>query len=132
MFDNLEGLLAITLSLAVPIVAVVMVFISEIKKKRRDTEVRLALIQAGTDAETAKILIEEQPKKNNKYSSLRWGCVLIGLGLGTLCDFLLNISPKHNIYFWLIIAAGMGVGLLTSFVIEYKLTQKERQENTPQ
>ncbi|MBQ7495529.1 MAG: hypothetical protein IJT75_07285 [Bacteroidaceae bacterium] len=132
MFDNLEGLLAITLSLAVPIIAILMVFISEIKKKRRDTEVRLALIQQGTDAETAKILIEQQPKKNDKYSNLRAGFILVGIGLGAAVDALIGLSPKHNIYFWLIIAAGMGVGLLTSFVIEYKLTQKERQENTPQ
>lgn len=132
MFDNLEGLLAITLSLAVPIIAILMVFISEIKKKRHDTEVRLALIQQGTDAETAKILIEQQPKKNDKYSNLRAGFILVGIGLGAAVDALIGLSPKHNIYFWLIIAAGMGVGLLTSFVIEYKLTQKERQENTPQ
>ena len=129
---ELEGLAAIVLSLSIPIVAIVMVFTNEIKKKQRDTELRLALIQAGTDADTAKILIEEQQKKHNKYSSLRWGCVLIGLGLGALCDYALGVSPKHNIYFWLIFAAGMGIGLLTSFVIEYKLMKKESQENTPQ
>ena len=129
---ELEGVLAIFLSLSIPIVAILMGFISEINKKRRDTEVRLALIQQGTDPETAKILIEQQPKKNNKYSSLRTGCILVGMGLGAACDALIGISPKHNIYFWLIIAAGMGIGLLTSFVIEYKLTQKEPQEHTPQ
>lgn len=125
---ELEGVLAIVFSLSIPIVAIVMTFISEIKKKRNDTELRLALIQNGTDAETAKILIEEKKKKNDKYSSLRWGCILLGIGLGTLCDFLLGINPKHNIYFWLVIAAGMGIGLLVSFVIEYKLTKKEQQE----
>lgn len=122
---DIAGILAVTLSLLVPIVAILMVFITDIKKKRRDTEIRLALIQAGTDAETAKILIEQQPKKNDKYNGLRWGCILVGVGLGALCDALLDISPKHNIYFWLIIAAGMGIGLLVSFVIEYKLAKKE-------
>ena len=125
---DIAAILAVTLSLLIPIVAILMGFITDIKKKRRDTEVRLALIQAGIDAETAKILIEQQPKKNDKYSGLRWGCILVGIGLGTLCDALLDISPKHNIYFWLIIAAGMGIGLLVSFVIEYKLTKKEQQE----
>ena len=128
----LEGVLAIFLSLSIPIIAILMVFITEIKKKRRDTELRLALIQQGTDAETAKILIEQQEKKNNKYSTLRWGCVLIGIGLGAACDALIGLTPKHNIYFWLIIAAGMGIGLLTAFVIEYQLTKKEQQENIPQ
>ena len=122
---DIAGILAVTLSLLVPSVAIFMVFITYIKKKRRDTEIRLALIQAGTDAETAKILIEQQPKKNDKYNGLRWGCILVGVGLGALCDALLDISPKHNIYFWLIIAAGMGIGLLVSFVIEYKLAKKE-------
>ena len=130
--ENLEGVFAIVLSLSIPIVAILMVFITEIKNKRRDTELRLALIQQGTDAETAKLLIEQQPKKSNKYSSLRTGCILVGIGLGAACDALIGLNPKHNIYFWLIIAAGMGIGLLTAFVIEYQLTKKEQQENIPQ
>ena len=127
---NPEGLFAIVLSLSIPIVAIVMVFITSIKKKNRDTEIRLALIQQGTDAETAKLLIEEQAEKHDKYSTLRWACILIGMGLGALTDALLGIPPKHNIYFWLIIAAGMGIGLLTSFIVEYKLTKKEQQEQS--
>lgn len=123
---DLNGLIAIVLSLSIPIVAILMVFINDIKKKRLETQLRLKLVEHGTDAETAKILIEEQQKKHDKYSTLRWGCILLGMGLGTLCNALLDISPKHNIYFWLIIAAGMGVGLLTSFVIEYKLAKKEQ------
>lgn len=127
--ENLEGVFAIVLSLSIPIVVVLMVFITEIKKKHRDTELRLALIQAGTDAETAKILIEEQQKKHNKYSSLRWGCILLGLGLGALCNYFLNVNPERE-YFWLIIAAGMGIGLLVSFIAEYILSKKEQQEQS--
>ena len=127
---NFEGLFAIILSLSIPIVAIVMVFTTSIKKKNRDTELRLALIKQGTDAETAKLLIEQQAEKHDKYSSLRWACILIGMGLGTLIDALLGIPPKHNIYFWLIIAAGMGIGLLISFIVEYKLTKKEQQEKS--
>jgi len=127
---NPEGLFAIVLSLSIPIVAIVMVFITSIKKKNRDTEIRLALIQQGTDAETAKLLIEEQAEKHDKYSTLRWACILMGMGLGALVNALLGLAPKHNIYFWLIIAAGMGIGLLTSFIIEYKLTKKEQQEQS--
>ena len=125
---DLIGLFAVILSLSLPIVAVVMVFLTSIKKKNRETELRLALIEKGTDAETAKLLIEQQVEKHNKYSSLRWACILIGMGLGALVDALIGLSPKHNIYFWLIIAAGIGFGLLTSFIVEYKLTKKEQQE----
>lgn len=127
---ELQGLFAIVLSLFIPIVAIVMVFITSIKKKNRDTELRLALIEKGADPETAKLLIEEQEEKHNKYSSLRWACVLIGMGLGALINALLGLAPKHNIYFWLIIAAGMGIGLLISFIVEYKLTKKEQQEQS--
>ena len=130
MFESADliPIFAVVLSLSIPIVAIVMVFITSIKKKNRDTELRLALIQQGTDADTAKLLIEEQAEKHDKYSSLRWACILIGMGLGALVDALLGLPPKHNIYFWLIIAAGMGFGLLTSFIVEYKLTKKEQQE----
>ena len=121
---ELEGLFAIVLSLSIPIVAIVMVFITIIKKKNRETQLRLALIEKGTDPETTKLLIKEQAEKHDKYSSLRWACILIGMGLGALVDALLGLAPKHNIYFWLIIAAGMGIGLLTSFIVEYKLTKK--------
>ena len=115
--------LIIVLSLIIPIVAIVMTFIADIKKKRRDTELRLAIIQQGIDAETAKVLTEKEPE--DKYSGLRWGCILMGLGLGALCDVLLGLPPKHNIFFWIIIASGIGIGLLVSFVIEYKLAKKE-------
>ena len=130
MFESADliPIFAVVLSLSIPIVAIVMVFITSIKKKNRDTELRLALIQQGTDAETAKLLIEEQDEKHDKYSSLRWACILIGMGLGALVDALLGLPPKHNIYFWLIIAAGMGIGLLISFIVEYKLMKKEQQE----
>jgi F0F1-type ATP synthase assembly protein I len=132
MFESLDliGLIAVTLSLSIPIVAIVMVFITSIKKKNRDTQLRLALIEKGTDPETTKLLIEEQEEKHNKYSSLRWACVLMGMGLGALVDALLGLPPKHDIYFWLVIAAGMGFGLLISFIIEYKLTKKEQQEQS--
>ena len=130
MFESLDliGLIAVTLSLSIPIVAIVMVFITSIKKKNRDTQLRLALIEKGTDPETTKLLIEEQEEKHDKYSSLRWACILIGMGLGALVDALLGLAPKHNIYFWLIVAAGMGIGLLISFIVEYKLSKQEQQE----
>lgn len=129
--DNLEGVLAIGLSLSIPIVAILMVFISEIKKKRQDTELRLALIQAGTDADTAKVLIEEQEKKHIKYGPLRTGCFFAGAGLGSACNALFGVSAD-DIYFWMTIAGGVGVGLLIAFVIEYKLSKKETAESKDQ
>ena len=122
---ELEGLFAIVLSLSIPIVAIIFGAIMSIRKKQSETELRKLLIEHNTDLETAKALIEEKEKKSNKYSSLRWACILIGLGVGAFADFLLGLEAKHNIYFWLIIAFGIGLGLLVSFFFEYKLQEKE-------
>ncbi len=122
---ELEGLFAIVLSLSIPIVAIIFGAIMSIRKKQSETELRRLLIEHNTDLETAKALIEEKEKKSNKYSSLRWACILIGLGIGAFADFLLGLEAKHNIYFWLIIAFGIGLGLLVSFFFEYKLQEKE-------
>lgn len=129
---ELEGIFAIVLSLAIPIVAIICGVIMSIRKKQSETELRKLLIEHNTDLETAKALIEEQEKKSNKYVSLRWACVLIGLGVGAFADFLLGLEPKHNIYFWLVIAFGIGLGLLVSFFIELKLQNKENQQTTQQ
>ncbi len=129
---ELEGIFAIVLSLAIPIVAIICGVIMSIRKKQSETELRKLLIEHNTDLETAKALIEEQEKKSNKYVSLRWACVLIGLGVGAFADFLLGLEPKHNIYFWLVIAFGIGLGLLVSFFIELKLQDKENQQTTQQ
>lgn len=123
--EAMSGIFAVVLSLSIPIVAIVMGIMSDIKKKQRDTELRLALIQAGTDPETTKALLKEQEKKPNKYITLRWGCVLAGAGLGAICNGWAGVS-SNDIYFWIAIAAGMGIGLLVAFIIEYKLTKKEK------
>lgn len=128
---ELEGVLAICFSLAIPIVAIVMMFVNEMKKKKRDTEVRLALIQQGIDAETAKIILGEQKKPNKKYSSLHAGCVLLGLGLGGAISILTGMDA-HNHQFWVPLVGGMGLGFLVSFVIEHHLRSKEKREEAAQ
>ena len=125
---ELEGVLAIVLSLSIPIVAIIFGAIIAIRKKQSETELRKLLIENHTDLETAKALIEEKEKKSNKYSSLRWACILIGLGIGAFADFLLDIVPHDGIYFWIIIAFGIGLGLLVSFFVELKLQKNEVRE----
>ena len=125
---QLEGIFAIVLSMAIPIVAIIFGSIMAIRKKQSETELRRLLIEHNTDLETAKALIEEKEKKSNKYSSLRWACILIGLGIGAFADFLLDIVPHDGIYFWIIIAFGIGLGLLVSFFVELKLQKNEAKE----
>ncbi len=125
---ELEGVLAIVLSLTIPIVAIIFGSIIAIRKKQSETELRRLLIEHNTDIETAKALIEEKEKKSNKYSSLRWACILIGLGIGAFADFLLGLNSVDGIYFWIIIAFGIGLGLLVSFFVELKLQKNEAKE----
>ena len=125
---ELEGVLAIVLSLTIPIVAIIFGSIIAIRKKQSETELRKLLIENHTDLETAKALIEEKEKKSNKYSSLRWACILIGLGIGAFADFLLGLNSVDGIYFWIIIAFGIGLGLLVSFFVELKLQKNEAKE----
>ena len=128
MHPELIPISAIVLSLSIPIVAIICGVVMSIRKKQSETELRKLLIEHNTDLETAKALIEEQEKKSNKYVALRWACILIGLGVGAFADFLLGIVPHDGIYFWIIIAFGIGLGLLVSFFVELKLQKNEARE----
>ena len=109
MLDELIPLSAVILSLLIPIVAITFSFQAYIRKKQNDTELRRLIIENHTDLDTARALIENQEAKPNKYTSLRSACILIGLGVGALADYLMNIE-SNCIYFWLVIAFGIGLG----------------------
>ncbi|MBP5514157.1 MAG: hypothetical protein J6Y04_05225 [Bacteroidaceae bacterium] len=121
---------AVVLGLSIPIVAIISGIVSQVKKNNNDREIRRLIIENHVDKETAKYLVEEPEKKqgSNPYPALRWGSVLIGLGLGALLNFVLNLNPKHDIYFWILLAFGCGLGLLCSFIIEYKLQGRAKRE----
>ena len=121
-------LAGVILSLSIPIVAIIMVFMTVMNKKKHDKEVRQLIIENHTDAETAKLLIDE-PKKAKKpgtidLGTLRTACMLLGVGLGAGIDWLANVSTK-SIYFWLIVAFGVGIGMLCSFLVELRLAKKQ-------
>lgn len=122
------GLVAVILIFSLPIIAVLMTFISSMNKKKRDKEIRQLIIENHTDAETAKLLIDEpvkQPRQMGPFNleNLRAACILLGLGFGALIDWISCIETM-SIYFWLIIASGIGIGLLCSFLIEMHLFKK--------
>lgn len=121
-------LAGVILSLSIPIVAIIMVFMTVMNKKKHDKEIRQLIIENHTDAETAKLLIDE-PKKAKKpgtidLGTLRTACMLLGVGLGTLINWLADVSTK-SIYFWLIVAFGVGIGMLCSFLVEMHLAKKQ-------
>ena len=123
-----QGLVAIILMLSLPIIAVVMSFWSSMHKKTKDKELRQLIIENHTDPETAKLLIDEPKKQPRKMGpvnldTLRAACVLLGIGLGACINWLACVATK-SIYFWLIIACGIGIGLLCSFLVEMHLYKK--------
>ena len=125
--ENLEDIIAIIFSLSIPIIAIIVGSVAAIKKKARDTELRKAIINSNLDAESIKLLVEQPEKKSNKYNNLRTGCLLVGIGLGVLVNYLIGLEYS-NFEAWLITACFMGVGLLISFIIEYRLTKNEKNE----
>ena len=121
-------LMAVILSLGIPIVVIIMVFLKKMKKNQQEKEIRQLIIENHTDPETAKLLIDEpkkQPRKMGPFNldTLRAACVLLGIGLGACIDWLAGTATK-SIYFWLIIACGIGIGLLCSFLVEMRLYKK--------
>jgi len=128
--DNFVGIVAIICIFGLPIIAVVMAFWSSMHKKTKDKEIRQLIIENHTDAETAKLLIDEPKKQPRKMgtidlSTLRTACILLGVGLGTLINWLADVFCT-NIYFWLIIAFGVGIGMLCSFLVELRLAKKQK------
>lgn len=131
-------LMAVILSLGIPIVVVIMVFLNRMKKDQQQKEIRQLIIENKTDPETAKLLIDE-PKKAKEprkpgtidLGTLRTACMLLGVGLGAGINWLASIDSE-SIYFWLIIAFGVGIGMLCSFLVELHLAKKQKPtEDTP-
>ena len=125
---NLLGLVAIVFIFGLPIIATVMYFVSAMNKQKHDKEIRQLIIENHTDPETAKLLIDEPKKQTKKpgqldLGSLRTACMLLGIGLGALINRLAGLFFS-SAYFWLIIAFGIGVGLLCSFLVEMYLFKK--------
>ena len=124
-------LMAVILSLGIPIVVVIMVFLKKMKKDQQQKEIRQLIIENKTDPETAKLLIDEpkkaEPRKPGTIDlgTLRTACILLGVGLGAAIDWLAHIDTKC-IYFWLIIAFGIGIGMLCSFLVEVEMAKKQK------
>ena len=131
-------LMAVILSLGIPIVVVIMVFLKKMKKDQQQKEICQLIIENKTDPETAKLLIDEpkKPKEPRKpgtidLGTLRTACILLGIGLGAAINWLAHIDPDENIYFWLIIAYGIGIGMLCSFLVEVAMAKHHHPADTP-
>ena len=133
ILDELTGFVAVICSLGIHIVVLILVFLRKMKKDRQAKEIRQLIIENKTDPETAKLLIDEpkeakQPRQMGPFNldNLRAACILLGLGLGALVNWALEPFGfgAKDINFWIILAFGIGVGLLCSFLIEMRLYKK--------
>ena len=122
MQESPVALAAVIMSMLIPIVGIIFGCLVAIRQKKSEAELRRTLIENHTDLETTQAILAERDKKSDKYSSLRGALVLIGVGLGALADYLLDIN---GLFFWFVIAFGVGLGLLASFFIEQNLRDKE-------
>ena len=113
------------------IVSIIGWIITDVNEKKNERMIRDSIVQNKTDPETAKIILagsEKKAKKENPYVMLQAGLTLLGLALGYLLTVLLGIK-QSNFGFWIMLIAGMGVGMILTFCIKLKLEEKKRKKN---
>lgn len=121
-------LVAAILTLGIPIVAIICGAVIAIRKKQEEVRIRQSIIDNHVDAEVAKLLVEEKAPKKDTNVALRWGCLLAFGGIAGIIVYILSLYDgrfaAYDMIKFVFIACGCGLGLLTSFLIEYKLREK--------
>ncbi|MCR5078009.1 MAG: hypothetical protein K6A82_08250 [Prevotella sp.] len=131
MDETVIGLAAVILSLSCGLLAIgglVIVFYSRNKNERM---VKQAIVENHVDAETARLLVtrfEDEQWKSDPYKNLRAACALLGMGVGYALTWLLHLQPHDGVGFWIVIAVGLGLGLLISFFMETYLDRKKAEK----
>ena len=138
LMESLTGLVAVVCSLGIPVVVIIFVYIRKMRKDKQQKEIRQLIIENHTDPETAKLLIDEPKKAKEErrqlgpvnLDTLRTACILLGLGLGAFIYWCLKQVALVDgmIALGLLIAFGIGIGLLCSFLVEMKLYKKFGEE----
>ncbi|MBQ2225262.1 MAG: hypothetical protein II422_04840, partial [Prevotella sp.] len=100
------GAICAVMGILCGIVAIVTGVIAEVKRNNNEREIRRQIIESKLDPETAKVLITPVvPKEKDPYGPLQGGCVLLGMFMGYLFAYFLEIG---GIGFWITIVGGMG------------------------
>lgn len=122
------GLASAVMGILCGIIGIICGAISKIKTQNNERRLRESIIQEHVDAETARILVTPTtPKTRSPYTTLRWGLALVGIGLGYLLAWILELG--HDFSTFVLMAAGCGLGLLVSFFVTYRL-ENGRQNRT--
>lgn len=125
---ELTEIVAIVMSLTIPIVAIIVGAWVVYNKKKNETKIKQSIILNNLDAEAAKMLLADMEKpEKNKYKTLQSACMLIGLGVGYGASLLLDVQVEKNHFgFWILMAVGIGMGLLVSFFLTRKLSNTDK------
>lgn len=110
----LTGFVTMFLSLSIPIIAVIMSVWNNVKNKEKDTELRKLIVEKQVDTESVRLLIAQMEKKSNPYKPLRWGCVLVGAGIGSTGELS---HPHRSSESVLLACAGSGSGNRPSHLV---------------
>lgn len=124
--EDLIGIFAVVLTLAIPIVAIVLSMVKKVTRNKLDNDLRLEIVRSGNSSpEVVKELLKTPEKKasDNKIVALRWGCALAGMGLAALVCHILEID-YDDIYMWMYLILGCGVGLIGAVIVEMVLGKK--------
>lgn len=119
------------LTFTVIITPIVLFFVAYIRNKRAEHELRMRLLENGSDPELAKVLIESKLKKEPKLVMLRIGLPAIFASIfGSIFVFLLNKYADKDfdgavLLLILLIVFGIGLGLVTALILERKLLKKQ-------
>lgn len=127
----IEYIMGSILTAAAIITPIVLFFVAYIRNKRAEHELRMRLLENGSDPELAKVLIESKLKKESKLVMLRIGLPAIFASIfGSIFVFLLNKYADKDfdgavLLLILLIVFGIGLGLVTALILERKLLKKQ-------
>lgn len=122
--EDLVPIIAVTLSLSIPIVIIVGLVITYCNKKRNARLLRQEIINARLDIEYLPLLLDEESSKlSSPFRLMRIGLFLIFTGVGAIVAN--QFYSTADLLFYFIIAIASGMGLLLAFVIEWKMARKK-------
>lgn len=124
MGGTIENVLAIVLALAIPIVLIVGIIYAYVSKNHNAYRLRSEVLHSQLDPETVALLLQKSGKpasEQKNYATLCTALCFIFMGVGAL---VAHAFFNSGLMFWLIVGMSIGVGLLISFIIEWRLSNR--------
>lgn len=124
MGETIENVLAIVLALAIPIVLIVGIIYAYVSKNHNAYRLRSEVLHSQLDPQTVALLLQKSGKPSSEqknYATLRTALCFIFMGVGAL---VAHAFFDSGLMFWLIVGMSIGVGLLISFIIEWRLSNR--------